>query len=730
MKEEDRHRSEPPRLLLGASLLFWSGMIGHPLVGLLCAVLVEGRAWFSVRWDFGERAFIRTWTSSVVLLILGFAWNWMDGAGTSSLFRVLSWLPVYFLPLILVQQYATSRWMLLNTFSLFARRKMQVDRRKGREVDPMKVHFGYVYLLLVLIAAALGQTSREVYYIGLCTFIALALYFAGNSSRQRPVGWGISVALAMVIGFSGAKLMGLAYQYFSSGQFLAGRSTTFPSEQMTSIGRVGELKQSQRIQWRVRADGVREPSLYREAVFNKYGQGLWRHVAGGGLSQTEDWANEMATRGDQGDADYRFVFDRSDLDIDEEGAVKIEITGSLEIPGPTAIPLPSQAQMLRGLQADGVDYNSLGTVIVVNPDTAVTRFEAYLGNEVRHEEAPYSETDLTLPYAKQYSDDEAVSGDIPSRKSDAFALMEVVDELGIRGMSAGVVMARLQQFFNDEFQYTLYQSERGLMGAGRRGAIATFLLDPYLGRKGHCEYFATAATLLLREAGIPARYAVGYAAKERGSGKGEWVLRGKHRHAWCRVYVGGHPGEASIGVDGDAVTQWAGGQWMDFDPTPPNWLAIEGSGLPWEQKVLDFLQIVRQEMSVWRSRAENRNLISWVMGIVGALTLAYVLVRLWSSRLRRSGRDNSGGSSGEIDSPPSPLLILAGLLEKRLGPRPQGLPFTEWVRSASVGDPVLRDSLEQAIHFHWRIRFDPLGLEEEEFQRFRALCQILKQELR
>ena len=30
-------------------------------------------------------------------------------------------------------------------------------------------------------------------------------------------------------------------------------------------------------------------------------------------------------------------------------------------------------------------------------------------------------------------------------------------------------------------------------------------------RTGHCEYFATATTLLLRAAKIPARYAVGYA---------------------------------------------------------------------------------------------------------------------------------------------------------------------------------------------------------------------------
>jgi transglutaminase-like putative cysteine protease len=41
--------------------------------------------------------------------------------------------------------------------------------------------------------------------------------------------------------------------------------------------------------------------------------------------------------------------------------------------------------------------------------------------------------------------------------------------------------------------------------------LARFLLRT---RSGHCEYFATATVLLLRQLGIPARYAVGYAVHE------------------------------------------------------------------------------------------------------------------------------------------------------------------------------------------------------------------------
>src|SRR5206468_3926073 len=81
-------------------------------------------------------------------------------------------------------------------------------------------------------------------------------------------------------------------------------------------------------------------------------------------------------------------------------------------------------------------------------------------------------------------------------------------------------------------------------------ALADFLLKT---RSGHCEYFATATTLLLRKAGIPARYAAGYSVQE-GKGK-KFVVRERHAHSWCLAYV-------------DDV-------WQDVDNTPASWNAVE-----------------------------------------------------------------------------------------------------------------------------------------------------------
>lgn len=94
---------------------------------------------------------------------------------------------------------------------------------------------------------------------------------------------------------------------------------------------------------------------------------------------------------------------------------------------------------------------------------------------------------------------------------------------------------------------------------GYGGVIRTFLFGATAAeRKGHCQYFATAAVLLLRRAGHTARCVVGFASDEiddRGV-----VFRGLHAHAWSEIVN-------------------AQGRWQRFDPTPNgarNQLITEG----------------------------------------------------------------------------------------------------------------------------------------------------------
>ena len=51
-----------------------------------------------------------------------------------------------------------------------------------------------------------------------------------------------------------------------------------------------------------------------------------------------------------------------------------------------------------------------------------------------------------------------------------------------------------------------------------------------------CEFFASASVLILRSAGVPARYVTGYVADEFDTKDDVWVARHRDAHAWVEAY--------------------------------------------------------------------------------------------------------------------------------------------------------------------------------------------------
>jgi transglutaminase-like putative cysteine protease len=84
-------------------------------------------------------------------------------------------------------------------------------------------------------------------------------------------------------------------------------------------------------------------------------------------------------------------------------------------------------------------------------------------------------------------------------------------------------------------------------------------------RTGHCQYFATALTLMLRSQRIPARIVNGYKGGEYNSVGNYWQFRQRDAHAWVEVHL--TPDEvAELNLargQGDAR-----GGWWRLDPTP------------------------------------------------------------------------------------------------------------------------------------------------------------------
>jgi hypothetical protein len=78
-----------------------------------------------------------------------------------------------------------------------------------------------------------------------------------------------------------------------------------------------------------------------------------------------------------------------------------------------------------------------------------------------------------------------------------------------------------------------------------REATDFFLFDL---KKGYCDYYATAMTVMARAAGLPARLVTGYASGTYDSYSAEYVVREADSHSWPEIYYTG------IG-------------WIEFEPT-------------------------------------------------------------------------------------------------------------------------------------------------------------------
>ena len=719
MTRRPRDPLAPPRLLLGVALLYWGGVTGFPLVGLAAAFLVEGRGWIPWRWQFGERGFVRAWSLSVATAILSLAALWLGGESVPTVFVFLRWMPLFFLPIILAQQYAVEPRLPLNTFSIIARRKMQSDRAAGRRVEPVMIHFGYIYYCLVLLGSAFRGVSDIVFFVGLVILVALGLFCASPVSRQRPWSWSVAVALTGGLGLSVATGLVVAYQALG-GLYQVGSGLEESGDQIrTAIGHLGRLKQSYRIRWRVREEEPAGMRLFRTAAYNRYGSGHWTHRPMYHDHPRADYDDmESLTREGEG---TEYAFRPEEFTADPASRRKLSIRGAVSTV--VRLPHPESIQRLTGIEVGGAQYNSLGTLRLWNPDHGVIDAEIYYGGANHSEMPPDLEWDLQIPAAEREG---------MQRVCAAWGLYDLPDR---------EAATRIRGRFLQDFEYTLHLGAGTDTGPRYSRALTTFLeggTDPFgnpTGRRGHCEYFASSAVMLFRELGIPARYCVGYAAREQDHGSGEWILRGRHAHAWCRVYLGGGSSVQSVtdpetGERSERVV-WTGGKWMDFDPTPPSWFAVEGSAIPWERRILDWWQQRRENFLVWRMASGSRGLLNGILMAVGGCLVGFVAWRLARSRTRGAVRRSRGGEP--VSGPGvarTPLQELAAGAEHWLGPRPEAQPFTRWILPLAELVPGCGTSLRRAVSYHWKARFDPIGLDPAEDREFRTLCAELKARLK
>jgi hypothetical protein len=131
-----------------------------------------------------------------------------------------------------------------------------------------------------------------------------------------------------------------------------------------------------------------------------------------------------------------------------------------------------------------------------------------------------------------------------------------IDELAAeitRGAKTQIeITRRIEHHLQTQYSYTL-----NLRRTNNDDPVADFLFNV---RAGHCEYFATAMTLMLRARGIPARLVNGFQMGEYSDVADIYTVRQSDAHSWVEVYFPKH-------------------KWVAFDPTPAAGLNVYEGGL-------------------------------------------------------------------------------------------------------------------------------------------------------
>jgi hypothetical protein len=252
-------------------------------------------------------------------------------------------------------------------------------------------------------------------------------------------------------------------------------------------------------------------------------------------------------------------------------------------------------------------------------------------------------------------------------------------------------IVRIEEFFRDNFGYslTLARPPPGV------SPLEQFLLHS---RAGHCEYFATATVLLLRQAGIPARYVTGYSVREYSYLEGAYRVRGRHAHAWALAFVEGH--------------------WRIIDTTPSVWAQRDSSRDSVLRPLADLASWARHAFLYWRWHQEDPGstripVYAWLL--VPLVTwLAWRLLRGKRAKVRRTPDTDVRGLL--FPGADSAFFAVARRVEQTGWPRDVGEPLHRWIARISLSPhfPWSPDELLSLARLHNRYRYSPGGLNAEE----------------
>jgi hypothetical protein len=644
-----------PPLAIGVALAFWGWRSGNYAAAAALALLLEGPRLMRLRFALDQADFARVADLCAVLFVALLGWLFVTLEPPRTARAVLTgmlWLPAVLAPVLLVQRISAAEKLPLSALFLYLRRL----RKRDPAYRETEIDLAPIYFAVCMVAAAVPNTRDPWFYAG---FAALAIWALG-ASRPAHAGLALRVpalVVAALLGFgihSGLGWSQAALEDWVSDFFLRGMVSD-PYRSTTELGSVGRLKMVDAIVMRIEARPESPPpGLMHRASFTALEGSTWiaRNAPMSALApQTDGTSWQIGP-----------------------GAPKLRSRVFIRLEGGKAmLALPAGTLRVTDMAASAVRRNLLGATLAdFGGDWAP--YTAESTGAVEDYAAPLPE-DLLLPAAERAT------------------LERLAGELGLRGLAPEEALARVREHLG-KFHYSTWREAAPARGLT---ALGDFLL---VTRSGHCEYFAAATTLLLRAAGIPARYATGFAAYEYSTLESAYVVRARHAHAWARAHVGDH--------------------WIDVDTTPASWADEEASGAPFWEGIAD---LARWAQFRWGQRGPLETGAGWAMVLV-VLVALFVWRLLRGKRAARAGA--AGGAPRRFAGVDSEFYRLEAALAARPAPRqPHETPAAWLARVAQTLDASTLQQARAVLALHERYRFDPRGLAPRERDALREHCGAL-----
>ncbi|PAW81931.1 MAG: hypothetical protein B9S33_15820 [Pedosphaera sp. Tous-C6FEB] len=683
---------KPPPFLLAAALLLWGWQTGLTSFALLMAVVLESARWIDWRVEFSVSDFnrvvdlvslmaavggiycvlTREATNQVMAMFQATSFTFRSAAitgVTQTTFIYFQWFPMILFPIVAALAFSNSDQYPRSCFFLLARRRAA---RSGQPQPALPgIHLGYPYLAIVLFSASLANQRNEWFYFAMCGAVAVALWVM-RPQRFSTVVWVALLILVMKAGYYGHRglnqLQTVLENKVASWVSSWARRADDRSEAWTAIGRFGQLKLSGKIIMRVEAEQGPVPPLLRDTTFNRF--------------DTPRWSNNPKS------ADQPVIASLDDITVwpllNKLATNSVRIS-AFSTRGQAVLAAPPGTATLQNLPVGEVKTNQQGVIRTTGtPD--FLHFVATYGPGDSVQSLPILDSDrgpldLAVPPAERP------------------ALTQIAEELNLLALPIPDRVRAVQQFFSVGFKYGSLVPSAQLQVPKNKTPLEFFLLK---NRIGHCEYYATATVLLLRQAGIPARYVYGWSVQEPETGTKTFLVRERHAHAWCIYW-------------NDAAKAW-----VDLDTTPSDWAQADEERSSFWEPLSDSWSRWWFAFSKWRwygGVGEWQNYL-----LVALVSLIGILAWRVFARQRRRRKAEVGLVDVWL---PRPGLdsefyrIELRLAELGFGRR-DGEGLADWLARIQPLAKLELTPLPRLLELHYRLRFDPLGLSLAEREALRV----------